>query len=346
MKLPIDSSRFSRDRQCGLSLIELMVALTIGLFLLAGMIAIFLSSSQSHNELEKASRQIESGRYSIEMLRDDIELAAFFGDLMPAQSVIWATPDICATATASLGFVGVGALSLPTGIFGYESADALPSSCNPVVTNRRAGTDVLVIRRVSTEVTAVANVVAGEQYLQVSNCSDAPVEPRYVLGDKQADFVLHAIRPNPSTCRNGDLNPPRKYVVRIFFVADCNVCNPSDGIPTLKMAELVGGSFTVRSIAEGVENVQFEYGIDTSGADGVPDSYVLASGVANWQDVVAAKAFVLARNTERTTGYSDTKTYVLSSDGSNTVSGGGDQFRRHVYSVAVRANNISGRRQQ
>ena len=50
----------------GFSLVELMIAMTIGLLLLSGLAAIFVNSSDANRELQKTAQQIENGRYAIE----------------------------------------------------------------------------------------------------------------------------------------------------------------------------------------------------------------------------------------------------------------------------------------
>ena len=351
----------------GVSLVELMIGVTIGLILMAGMASLFVSSSQSHNELEKASRQIENGRYAIETLREDIQLAGYFGDYLPPSSAVWTSPaEPCTTILNDMGFslppVVPTPPTLAPGIFGYESAATLSTDCATTLANKRSGTDVLVIRRASTATVTAATAVTGQYYFQVSNCSDSPVENAYVLGKLPASFTLHGVRPTgtPATCLNGDVSPVRQYMVHIYYVADCNDCSGGgDGIPTLKMAELTAGtgacaadpavacgSFSLRPVAEGIENMQLEYGVDTTGSDGIPDVYQTAGSVANWANVVSVKAFVLARNTETTSGYTNSKTYVLNSSGGAAVGPFNDAYRRHAYAMSARANNIAGRRQQ
>ena len=77
-----------RSRESGFSLVELMIASTIGLLILTAMISVFVSSMQSRNEVDKSSRQIENGRFAVEMLKEDIQLAAFYGDYFPS-SITW-----------------------------------------------------------------------------------------------------------------------------------------------------------------------------------------------------------------------------------------------------------------
>lgn len=359
-------------RMLGVSLIELMVAIAIGLFIMAGMASIFASSAQSHAELEKASRQIENGRFGAESIAEDIQLAGFYGDYLPATTITPSIPDPCTTILDNMGFTSSPA-TVPTGIFGFESS-ATTTNCTAALTNRLSGTDAIVIRRVSTERVVIdsnedgsidGTLVNGGYYFQASDCMDTPVEAPFVLGKTPSAFILHTAKPvgSPATCRNGGLNSVRAYVTRIFYVASCNNCTGTgDGIPTLKMAELIAGtaacasssstscgSMRVLPVAEGIENLQIEYARDTTG-DGIPDSYVLASDLstaADWSQIVGAKIFLLARNTEATSGHTESKRYILSSTG--TYASGiapTDNFKRHVFSLTARANNIAGRKQQ
>ena len=64
----------------GISLVELMVAMVLGLILLLGVTTVALNASQSYGELNKASQQLENGRYAMQVLRDDVRHAGFYGE--------------------------------------------------------------------------------------------------------------------------------------------------------------------------------------------------------------------------------------------------------------------------
>jgi type IV pilus assembly protein PilW len=121
-------------------------------------------------------------------------------------------------------------------------------------------------------------------------------------------------------------------------------------------AELAGGIFNIVPLVEGVENLQIEYGLDTSNpTTGVPaaytadpDSYAAcaASPPTCWQNTVAAKINVLTRDTTATQGYVDNKVYTLGLkfDGTvNTVGPFNDGYKRHAYESVVTLNNPAGR---
>ncbi|MNC87663.1 hypothetical protein D3C83_34050 [compost metagenome] len=70
------------------------------------------------------------------------------------------------------------------------------------------------------------------------------------------------------------------------------------------------------------------------------DDYVTAP--TDWREVIAAKVYLLARNTVATRGFKDDKTYLL---GTTTAPARNDEFKRHVYAAAVRLTNPAGRRE-
>lgn len=313
-------------RQDGLSLVEMMISLTIGLVLLAGITSLISRQSTTRVEMEKSSRQIENGRYAMQVLNDDIEHAGFYGEYAPSSTTTYTVPaDPCDTVVANLGWnSATPAIAVP--VYGYTAADATPSC----VSNRLAGTAMLVVRRTAAPTVAAAAAVAGTAYLQTSRCNTDTVP--FVLDT--GSFTL-----KQKDCAT--LAPLHKYIVRIYYVSTCSVCG-TDTIPTLKMVEFVDGAQTVIPLVEGIENMQFDYGIAASSTSSSAASYTTTPAAADWPNVVTVRVNLLARNNESTPGYTDTKTYTLG--GAGTVSPGGS-YKRHLYSQLVRVVNVSGRRE-
>jgi type IV pilus assembly protein PilW len=163
--------------------------------------------------------------------------------------------------------------------------------------------------------------------------------------------------------------PMRQYFTRIYYIA--NNLQAGDGIPTLMRVDLganSGGAVAFSDpipISSGIEDLQFEYGIDVSG-DGMPDiapdgftsnpdTFARTGGpyadcaanpdcTRNWRDVMAVKIFLLARNSQAIPGHTDGKTYGMGSGVS--VGPFNDGFKRHAYQTVVRLNNPAGRREQ
>src|SRR5690348_7369917 len=82
----------------GFTLVELMVALAIASLLLVALATMFVNTSIARNELDKSSRQIESGRYAMSILADEIRHAGYYGSLTNAPTATLASlPDPCAS---------------------------------------------------------------------------------------------------------------------------------------------------------------------------------------------------------------------------------------------------------
>jgi type IV pilus assembly protein PilW len=364
--------RTSARRQIGLSLVELMISLAIGLLLLAGLTLIFVNSSEANRELQKTAQQIENGRYAIDIVTQDLHHAGYYGHFYDMASITAAaSPDPCATTDADL------LAAIPTPVQGIRAADlatrpvVTPTTCDDkgLLTNAnlRPGSDILVVRRASTVPLAVGvTAPTNEVYIQ-ANGVVAQVQlgagAAYATGKKADGSTASTI-----FFKDGVTAAPiRKYIVHVYFVAPCSVgtgakgvCQAGDdSIPTLKRLELgpVGGAtdMSLVPLVEGVEYFKVEYGIDTAPAapastitgqtgDSTVDSYTTAPG--DWTEVIGARVYILARNTLPTSGFTDDKSYVL---GSATVApadyAGSERFRRHAFTSAIRLSNLAGRRE-
>jgi type IV pilus assembly protein PilW len=129
-------------KQQGLSLIELMISITIGIILMTGVVQMFITSRISFSTQQGISRIQETGRFAIEFLSRDIRMAGYLG------CIDRANPQISNTLNTANGFY----YRMDVGIEGYTAAPAT-SNLNPAPL---ANTDVLVIRSANGNNAAVA----------------------------------------------------------------------------------------------------------------------------------------------------------------------------------------------
>ncbi|MDP2826851.1 MAG: PilW family protein [Sulfuritalea sp.] len=275
--------------QRGFSLIELMVAMAISMVLMAALAAIFTQSINSREKIDREGQKIETARYSLDTLAEDIRLAGYYGTLAPglpgatlangATPADWVYVEPCSTASGALpgwDSTGVSAITVPLPIFGYEAhgTGSLPAALTACLDNYRTGTDVFVIRRASTASLTAGGTgyVAGDPYLQVSTCPEGavdaqPVQPPPFVAKAtttSADFNMHVL--GCSSTVPGSNASVRKLITRIYFISQCDDCvnnldndaaTPGDGVPTLKMVELgipaTGG--TVLKMKENVRTI-------------------------------------------------------------------------------------------
>ena len=299
-----------RNRSLGFSLIELLVAIAIGMLLLIGLVGLFASSNQSYLELHKSAQQIESGRYAAQVLGDDLRTAGYYGEFSKLPDLPASLPDAC--ATSALTATPYNYLALP--VQAFDSPVGSPITSCLADKNFRAGTDIVLIRRAGTELVTEANPpVDGDLYIQ------ARADLAQVVLGKSSAFKVAKLNNDNSiavlgTSPNGTvaatvfkkMNYPgvastlsgfrvaadvRKLHVHIYFVAPCSrpkvgVTCANDGtddggnpIPTLKRLELTAvGSpaalgWNIVPLVEGIDNLQVEYGVDNDN-DGAPDAYV------------------------------------------------------------------------
>jgi type IV pilus assembly protein PilW len=370
----------ARHTQAGASLIETMIALTIGLMLLATLSEVFVANGTFRRELDQSGRLVENASYAMERISDDLRAAGYYAEFDIAgagMAMPGAKPDPCSADLADL------AAALPLSVQGYDGGFGLPPSCtsgeHAALKDHKTGSDILVVRRVDpcaagpATASGCAAPVAGVPYFQASHCTWAPPYAATELAGPGAGWFkiekiltnlnLHNIDCNINP--GGPVADYHRYVVHIYFVANNDVAG--DGIPTLKVARLDTDGFTdasVFSLAEGIENLQLEYGLDaTAPADGGadaytadPDTYAGCAGAAaacsatNWAAAVAVKVHMLGRNIEPTqVGYVNSKSFTLGRDSSgalNTIPPFNDKYKRHVYEASVRLYNPSGRNQQ
>lgn len=342
--------------QRGLSLIELMISITIGLLILVALSTLFINQSKARVELDKSNRMIDNGRYALELLSDDLMLAGYYGEFAPTSSVPampTSMPDPCSTSPANMS------AALQLAVQGYDAAGptsmiaSAPCGLNYTAGSNltlKPGSDILVVRRASTATPIVQGVaLVGIPYLQASLCQyDA--QP-YLLDSNPANLHLRTLGCTPtSTTPYAVL---RQFVVDIYYVSPSDNetlvvagsgCTVGDCIPTLKRLELDPNThqFVPTPLVEGIDYMQIEYGLDTNG-DGIADSYVGAPLLADWPNVVAVKMHILARNTEATRGYTDSKTYSLGPVAGTVTPG--DSYKRHAYTQYIRLVNPAGRRE-
>lgn len=347
---PVRCTLRGARHQRGISLLELMISMTIGLILLAGLVTVYINSAQSNAELNKAAQQIENGRFAIQSITDDLRHAGFYGQYysVPAPGAA-GLPDPCDYGSAGAPYAALKeALLVP--LQGYGAWNAALSACLPAA-NYKSGTDILVVRRVDSSATTAANFEVGRLYVQ-ANASSAEASNPLVRAATSTTGTLGAGNTFFLLDRSNQPAPVRRLHVHVYFVSPCSkpaVCTGSaadDGIPTLKRLELVNGGFNVVPIAEGIENLQLDYGVDADG-DGAPEVPFVENPATPqaWANVVAVNVSLIARAPEPSAGYSDPKTYRLGEFVTWTPAGAALGFKRHAYGELARVINVSGRRE-
>lgn len=139
----------------GMTLIELMVAIALGLIVVLALLVIFENVVRGNREMAKSSEQIESGRFAIQMVGDDLKHAGFWGDYVPVYDDLTASdvpadvpaaiPDPCLPYSSGWSAAYINSLvGIPVQIYRTP-----PANCS-FISNQKANTDILVVRHLET----------------------------------------------------------------------------------------------------------------------------------------------------------------------------------------------------
>ena len=318
-----------RKLQTGFSVVELMVALLLSMALAGAIISVFVNNSYSFKQDENIGRMQDDARHALREIAFDISMAGHYADLHIPSSVSYDGGITIGQDCGPAGQANWMYRATEAGTGNSLSLMAVDNATNASASAAHScfaagelldGTDVVSIKRVAGAEAGVLSVNGA--YLRTNGTvgvmfsGSAPTAPPVVVAVPRADWAFR----------------PSIYYIRQF------ANTPGDNIPTLcrKALRGVGPSMATECIATGIENLQVEYGIDTT-EDGHPNAYVSNPTLAQMQSVVSARVFIIARTTEIDPRYTNTKTYSVS-NAPDLVPG--DNFHRRVFSTSVSIQNV------
>lgn len=311
----------NRKAMIGVSLVELMISVALGLFLSLATVDVALKVWRVNRQIELTSEVLENGRYLVQLLSRQLSLAGFYGWLKLPPAMSNKVPSLC---TGIVMTDLIKALSFP--IDGIDNATKDQKICSGDRLLR--GTDVLVIRRASTKgVYSIIGLKGRQHYLQADGYSFV-----LALGANKKSFTLtQKDKFTPA--------PIREYRQIIYYVSDDHV---------FKRRRLLNGKYTsAEPLVEGVDDFQVEYGLDRSGdgmvnSEGASPGYVeLPVSAQEWGAVVAIKYYFLLRSTDSTPIIQGIKHYTYA--GKINVSFDDDRIRR-LFTGVVQLVNVSARK--
>jgi len=300
-------------KQRGLSLVELMISLTLGIVLMTGVVQMFLASRITYGTQQGISRVQESGRMAVEFLSQDIRMAGFMGCSSRNLNI---QNGLRQPANAFF-FDPVG-----RGIEGY-TAENLPEQ--PTGITLVPQSDVLVIRRASADGFPIVGPTGATANLNLADDANNDCMPGRLLcsGDVAlvsdcvngrifqvtnlqdigggGTSVVHAVSAGQPPGGNQDAQlggqqfPAGSQVVAVntftYFVAPSSFNNQVNSL-----WQRQGDSPPVE-LVEGIADMRVTYGVDTD-SDDVPDDYRRENTVTDWEDVSAVRINLLLQSLE------------------------------------------------
>ena len=317
MPRPQRRSAARSARQFGVSMIELMVGVAVGLIVVAAMLQGFASSSSSANVNSLVSEYQTNGRYALEVLKREIRHAAL-------HPLVWDPAQVTATATATAKDYGCGAgvsTDVMQGIVASNDGSLFPSTCFSSAKTDRLYVrgDMLMLRRAGRDTVTAFNT--GAPYVRLG----------YGAGNV---FVGTTDTPS-STMAAPVFDYP--LVNDIYFINDFTTsATESPKVPALYRLTLGSGAnptMTPELVASNVEQLQLQFGQVMDPVAGSVQ-YVDAGGVTDWSAVTSVRVWLLLRSTQPEAGMTQ-GSYVM---GDLTYTPG-DNYRRTVLSSTIDLRN-------
>lgn len=321
--------------QKGMTLIELMVALAIGVFLMLGAVTVFMQGRTTFRITESVSRLQENGRFALDALEQDVRMAQFWGLTNHAEAITGRAAESPIDTTGALSACGATwVIDLDNSIAATNNGYAWPACPG---NNVDAGSDSFVVRRVGENEWTPAQVNSADTpagTLFVLSRRGSKIDGRiFVKGDTLGDY-------------NMDTDEIHQLVVDGYYVSTQSATSFPDlagvpqNVPSLRMQTLVASAIEDRELITGVEDMQIQFGIDTD-PPGAPDRGAIDRYV-NPGDALIATSVVLAvrvwlriRAERFENGFRDGTTYNYADE--NAVYN--DNFRRIVVSKTIYLRN-------
>ena len=314
------------SRQHGITLVELMVALAIGSFLMIGAIQIYSQSRQAFVINESIARVQETAQFALDTIEADLRMASNWGRTSRSLSIEGRSligqpnPNVLAVP---LDCSEDWSIELGTPVDGFDNVMGL--TC-PAQNAAQPNSDVLTVRRASVNPVPLQ---AGRLQVQTTRIQgeifdDGAVPPMF---DPAQSSTHNLMVSSYYVDANSDLIP---------------------GVPTLrrKVLGIQGANSAIfdQEIAPGVENLQIQFGIDMN-EDNTVDRYVNpgdqvynpeAPGYFPGARVLTARVWLVVRGLAREAGVDDQTAYAPGNVNLGTFN---DEVRRMQVSKTILLRN-------
>jgi type IV pilus assembly protein PilW len=309
-----------------MTLVELMVSLAVGSFLIVGAVQVYNQSRQAFVINESIARVQETAQFAMDTVESDLRMASNFGMHSRGTSIenrsLPGVPNPGALG-APLACGVTWALDLRRPVEGENNTYTLPCA---VVGGLQANSDSVTIRRATVAATPLS---AGTLQVQTNRIEGWMFDD----GNLPADFTA-------ADSETHDL------LINTYYVAASSTLIP--GVPTLRRKSLVtvAGVSAVadQEVAPGVESMQLQFGIDVD-QDNTVDRYINPGDpIMDNTDpafipgarVMTARIWMVVRSINAEVGLQDNVNYTAGDVNLGTFN---DQFRRMMVSKTILLRN-------
>ena len=332
----------STRTQRGFTLIEVMVAMTIGLVISALVVTIFSASSSTYKAADTVGALQETGRVALETIDRDVQMAGFRGC---NSNNVESSGPLLNVITAPATFAN----DLGTAVQGYEYTGpgwtpALPPAITGAAPAPVANSDVLVVRvAVGNPATLSGPMVSPTSDIPLFSAAGFNAGDNVFIADcnETAAFSVtgiagtslrHTVGANTNASLGRDFAEDAlvmHFETHAYYVAPSSR-NPATETSLWMLSSAAAGPVEV---VEDVEGLQIQYGEDTD-ADYVANVFRKANNVVDFTQVVALQVNLLVRGT-RSNEAQTVVNYVF--NGQTVVPA--DRYTRRVYTATIQLRN-------
>lgn len=278
-----------QTQQLGLTLIELVIAMAIGLFLIAGVIEIFIDNKSTFRNAMAQSRLQENGRFAVEFMSAELRLTGNRGCAGPGAPLV-------NTLSNATNF----AWDFNQQLEGYEadsSSTWSPLLDTEISTNTPTGDSDIIVARIpvdaaltikattantSTATTATQGVIAVNDVVMVADCEEAAIfQVTSIASTADNDTYTHIAGAGTPGNNVSSLGKTFDKAGQIRKIATVTYYVDQDSTGKSALWRMEGTN--TQEMVEGVENMQILYGIAPTGTEA--ESYVTANNVTDWNQV-------------------------------------------------------------
>lgn len=337
-----------------MSLLELMLALGLGLFLIAGVVNAFLSNKDTIRVETSLARLQENGRMALDLIAKDVRDAMYLGcgsggsgpEVMARHvsyrgvagfertASAWSPP--LPASLASLDDSGAIDNRVGSDVLRLQHAGAIGAGLNPSAAVLPAAAAVSIASNPTCLEAGDRVVIAGCRGSHLFEITNDPACGGSATTLEYAASANAVTRIAPGYSTGDDI---LAFFDKTWFVADTGRRRTGREIPVYSLYRRTNGAS--EEMVEGVEYLQVQYGqlLDTGNM-----RYVSAGDAGlDWSEVAALRIALLLRSYEPVLDAADTGTYRLL-DQSIGAAGtaythDGDRGLRRVFSTTVALRN-------
>ncbi|HNR62256.1 MAG TPA: PilW family protein, partial [Thauera sp.] len=282
-------------RQLGMTIVELMIAMTIGLVILGAVSTLFINVQLSVRNADSMSRIQENARFAIELMARDIRMAGYIG-----------CGNLASGTINTIANAPVPQLNAANAIRGQDAPSGTIAGITLV-----GGDTFTIMRGTGSDVHLVGNLLPDNANIQINSNPDGFAKEDVLMVTNCSNTDVFRVTNNPSSGGSTTLTHaegtntgnrigtygPDAFVMRLARLVYFVGTNPDTNRPSLYRANTIAGAGVAEELVDNVENMEVEYGIDTNN-DNAADEYRAAAAVSNWESVISVRLRLLVASAD------------------------------------------------